>query len=111
LGRGQLWWGYGQLQALRRYCVNLAHLSENFSAKPGNYDKLDLYGPVEKLAVLESTFCPMEREVMLRAALVIVRFYQELVPPLAEEHAISYPAILDQVLSDRLKKLCDRLLV
>ena len=31
LGRGQLWWAQGQLEELRRYCINLARLRNNFS--------------------------------------------------------------------------------
>jgi hypothetical protein len=30
LGRGQLWWAHGQLEALRLYCINLARLRQNF---------------------------------------------------------------------------------
>ena len=31
MGRGQLWWAHGQLEALRHYCVNLARLRQDFS--------------------------------------------------------------------------------
>jgi predicted nucleotidyltransferase len=31
IGRGQLWWAHGQLDALRLYCINLARLRQNFS--------------------------------------------------------------------------------
>lgn len=110
VARGQLWWGYGQLEVLRRNCVDLARLRENFSAEPEDYEKLELVLPVERLSILKATFCPLEQDAMLRAALVIVQFYQELVPPLAEAHGMSYPAILDRVLSDRLERLCSRLL-
>ena len=43
---------------------------------------------------------------MLQAALLIVRFYQELAPPLAQTHGIPYPADLARVLYDRLEQLC-----
>lgn len=110
LSRGQLWWSYGQLEVLRRKCVDLSRLRENFSAEPEDYEKLDLVYPVERLSNLKTTFCPLEQAAMLRAVLMIVQFYQELVPPLAEAHGVSYPDILDGLLSDRLKKLCNRLL-
>ncbi len=44
---------------------------------------------------------------MLQAALVIVRFYQELAPPLARSHGITYPADLERVMYDRLERLCN----
>jgi hypothetical protein len=44
---------------------------------------------------------------MLQAALVLVRFYQELAIPLARTHGIAYPTDLEQVMSDRLGQLLD----
>ncbi|HYX51155.1 MAG TPA: hypothetical protein VE843_15520, partial [Ktedonobacteraceae bacterium] len=63
--------------------------------------------PVEQLATLQPSYCPMERDAMIRAALIIVRFYQELVPPLAQAHDIPYPADLARVMSGRLELLSD----
>jgi predicted nucleotidyltransferase len=71
LGRGQLWWAYGQLSSLQTTC------------------------------------CPLEPGAMLQAALVIVRFYREVVPLLARTHGLAYPAALDRVMSARLEKLYD----
>jgi len=42
---------------------------------------------------------------MLQAARVILRFYQEVAPPLARTHGITYPADLERVMSDRLQKV------
>ncbi len=106
MGRGQLWWAYGQLEELRRYCVNLARLRQNFSVEADGYEKVEQAIPVEQLSSLQATCCPMEQAAMLQAALVIVRFYQELAPPLAQAHGITYPADLERVMSDRLEKLC-----
>jgi predicted nucleotidyltransferase len=47
----------------------------------------------------------LEQGAMLQAALVIVRLYQELAPPLARAHGITYPADLERVVSDRLERL------
>jgi predicted nucleotidyltransferase len=108
LGRGQLWWPYGQLEALRGICVNLARLGHNFSdAEVGEepYFKVDKAIPVEQLAPLQTTFCPLEPGAMLQSVFVIVRFYQELVPMLAQTHGISYPAELERLLVARLEKL------
>jgi predicted nucleotidyltransferase len=108
MARGQLWWAYGQLEALRRYCVNLARLRHNFlDADVGEegYFKLEHALPVEQLAPLQATYCPLERDAMLQAALAIVRFYQELAPPLAWTHGIAYPNSLERLMYARLEKL------
>jgi hypothetical protein len=60
MGRGQLWWAYGQLEELRRYCVNLAHLRHNFSAEAEGYEKIEQALPIEHLSSLQVTFCPLE---------------------------------------------------
>ena len=109
MGRGQLWWAHGQLEALRRYCVNLARLRQNFSdpdVGAEGYFKLEQALPVEQLSALQATYCPLEQGAMLQATLVIVRFYQELAPLLARTHGIPYPAELDRVMSDRLEQVC-----
>jgi predicted nucleotidyltransferase len=106
MGRGQLWWAYGQIEALRRYCVNLARLRHDFSAEADGYEKVEQAIPEEQLSSLQATCCPLEPGAMLQAVLVIVRFYQELAPHLAQTHGIPYPAALARVMSDRLEQLC-----
>jgi hypothetical protein len=107
LGRGHLWWAYGQLEILRRYCVNLARLRHNFAVEADGYDKVEQAIPVEQLSPLQATCCPLEPGAILQAALVLVRFYQELAPLLARTHGLTYPAELERVMSERLEKLCD----
>ena len=107
MARGQIWWAYGQLEVLRLHCVNLARLRQNFSAVADGYEKVEQAIPVEQLSSLQATFCPLEQGAMLQAALVIVRFYQELAPLLARAHGITYPAVLERVMYGRLEKLCD----
>jgi predicted nucleotidyltransferase len=107
LARGQIWSAYGGLQDLRLTCVNLARLKANFSAAPDGYEKVEQALAVEQLSPLEATCCPLERSAMLQAALVIVRFYQELAVPLARAYGIAYPADLERVMIDRLEKLVD----
>jgi predicted nucleotidyltransferase len=106
VGRRQLWWAYGQLEQLRLHCVNLARLRQNFSAAADGYEKLEQAIPVEQLSSLQSTCCPLEQGAMLQAALVLVRFYQELAPRLALTHGIAYPADLERVMYGRLERLC-----
>jgi predicted nucleotidyltransferase len=107
MARGQIWSAYGALEDLRLTCVNLVRLRQNFQAAPEGYEKVEQAIPVEQLAPLQATFCPLEQAAMLQAALVIVRFYQELAPPLARAHRITYPADLERVVSDRLEQLCN----
>jgi hypothetical protein len=35
VGRGQLWWAYGQLEALRGLCVNLIRIEQNVGSRRG----------------------------------------------------------------------------
>lgn len=108
IGRGQLWWAYGQLDVLRLTCVNLARLQHDFAdpdVGTDGYFKLEKAIPVEQLAPLEKTFCPLQPGAMLQAALAILHFYQELAPSLASAHAILYPAALERLMSERLLKM------
>ncbi len=107
MARGQIWSAYGALEDLRLTCVNLARLRQNFSARADGYEKLEQAVPIEQLSPLQATICPLERGAMLQAALLIVRIYQELAPPLARVHGITYPADLARVMSDRLEQLCN----
>lgn len=105
LARGRLWSAYGGLEDLRRTCVNLARLRQNFSAEADGYEKVEQAIPIEQLLSLQATYCPLEREAMLQAVLVIVHFYQEVAPSLAQAHGIPYPTELEHVLYDRLETL------
>jgi hypothetical protein len=107
IGRGQLWWAYGQLEVLRRICVNLIRLRQDFAAGADGYEKVEQVIPGEQLAALQGTCCPLEHGAMLQAARVVVHFYQELAPLLARTHGLTYPTDLARVISERLKKLCD----
>jgi predicted nucleotidyltransferase len=108
MARGQLWWAHGQLEALRHCCLNLARLRHNFSdAEVGSeaYFKIEKALPVEQLAPLQATYCPLEQSAMLQSAQAIVGFYQELAVSLAHAHGIPYPAGLERVIRSRLEKI------
>jgi predicted nucleotidyltransferase len=108
--RGQIWWAQGQLEALRSICVNLARLRHNIlDADVGEepYFKIEKVMPVKQLSLLKETFCPLEKEEMLKAGLILVRFYLEVAPPLAKMHGIKYSHELERVMLDRLHKLQD----
>jgi hypothetical protein len=59
IGRGQLWWAYGQLEELRRYCVNLVRLRHDFSAAANGYEKVEQAIPGEHLSSLQATCCQL----------------------------------------------------
>jgi len=108
VGRGQLWWAYGQLEVLRRICANLARLRHDFNDEEVGDDpwfKLDKALPDEALAPLRLTYVPLERAAMLAAARAVIDFYRQLAAPLAEEHGIAYPAELERLMLTRLDKL------
>jgi hypothetical protein len=110
LGRGQLWWASGQLEALRLYCVSLARFRQDISdadAGTEGYLKVDQVLPTDQLAPLLATFCPLEPGTMLQAAFVLVHFYKELAPFLAQRYGIAYPAGLERVMLERLKAVGD----
>jgi predicted nucleotidyltransferase len=105
LVRGQLWSAFGGLEDLRRACVNLARLSERFSAAAEGYEKVEQVLPRERLAPLEETCCPLEHACMLQAARALVRYYETLAPPLAHAHGVPYPTALARVMAERLERL------
>lgn len=105
LGRGDLWWAYGQLEALRRCCVNLVRIEHGVEAQEEAYEKLGKTVPVSELAALQMTFCAMERDAIFRAALEIVSFFREHAPRVAGAYGSQYPAELERLMSDRLGKL------
>ena len=105
IGRGQLWWAYGQLEELRRVCVNLARIQHNAMAQADGYEKVEHALPIEQLVPLQATCCPLEREAMVQSAWVIVRFYEEVAPQLTRRHNLSYPADLACVMSTRLEQV------
>lgn len=108
MGRGQWWWAAGQLEVLRRICLNLARLRHDFSDTEVGDDpffKVDKALPAEALAPLQRTFAPMERAAMLAAVRLIIDYYRELASTLAEEHGIRYPVELERLILARLARL------
>jgi predicted nucleotidyltransferase len=108
MGRGQLWWAAGQLEVLRRTCVNLARLRHDFNDQEVGDDpwfKLDKTLPEEALAPLRATFVPLERAAMLGAARVILDTYRGLAVPLGEERGVRYPTELERLMLGRLERL------
>jgi len=105
LGRDDLWWAYGQLEALRGHCVNLMRIQHGAEAQEEPYEKLAKAIPGSELASLRTTFCPLERQAMLRAAQELVRFFRSHAPRVAEAHKTAYPEALAHIMSERLDQL------
>lgn len=106
MGRGQLWWAQGQLEELRRVCVNLARLRHNFFAETVGYEKVEHALPIAELAPLQATYAPLEPRAMLQAGLVIIRLYQKLAQSLARTHNIPYPSDLERLMFTHLEQVC-----
>jgi len=108
IGRRQLWFAYGELEILRQICVNLARMKFNFAdafdvGEP--YFKIENVLPVEQLSPLRESFCAMQYDAMLQAALVLCRFYQDVAPQLAKEYGITYQFGLARMLFQQLEEL------
>lgn len=108
IGRGQLWWAQGQIEALRNCCVNLARLRHNFEdtgvgAEP--FFKIEKELPVALLSDLETTYCRMDSKEMVQAAVTLVEYYRAQAVPLAREHSITYPEKLERVMVQRLEQV------
>lgn len=101
LARQQVWFAYGSLETMRYICVNLARLRYNFADEGVGEEpffKVEQTMPVEQLAPLQATFCPLELEAIRQAGAVLVRFYRDVATDLAEKHGLDYPAALEKVM-------------
>jgi molybdopterin converting factor small subunit len=105
IGRRQLWWAYGELEVLRRVCVELARLRHDFAAHADGYDKVDMRLPAEHLVRLRGTHVPMEERALIEAGLTVVRAYMELAPDLARRHGLAFPAELARIVGSKLETL------
>ncbi len=105
IGRGELWWAAGQLEALRGHCVNLVRIEHGAFAGEEPYEKLDRTIDTAALSPIAQTFAPMERDALLRAAHDLVRFYTEKAPGVAEANGATYPVELADLMVKRLDDL------
>jgi hypothetical protein len=96
------------LEVLRSMCVGLARLRNDFAdteVEGEVYFKIEKAMPVDVLFPLQETFCPMEKESMLKAGSRLAQFYRELAVPLTNEHEMQYPQELETLMMDRLRNL------
>lgn len=102
IGRGQPWWAYGQLEAMRALCVNLVRIEQGAQAGEEPYEKLDQAIATADLGSLGRTNVPLEPPALLRAAVDIVGFFRARAPRVAEAYGLTYPTELERLLCDRL---------
>jgi hypothetical protein len=106
LGRRQTWWAYGQLDELRRVCLDLARLADGAEIATGeSYWKIDEAIAAGHLERLEDSVAPLQAGPILDATLALVQSYRELAQGLATVHGIAYPAELDRLVSVELEQL------
>ena len=106
LGRAQLWWAGGQLDELRRYCVNLGRVSAPTSAAiwTGSTSWISRF-PQPSWPRWPPLYVPLDRAAMLTAARTMADYYRAVVPALAAAHDIPYPTELETVMRARLDAL------
>jgi hypothetical protein len=105
LGRGELWWAAGEVEALRGHCVNLVRIEQGLEASDEPYFKIDAETSTVALEPLRSTFAPMERAALAQAASQLVAFFGLRGRPLAAAYGLEYPSELDHVMRQRLEAL------
>ncbi len=108
VARDQVYWAYGQLEALRRGCLSLARLQHDFDDADGATDpyfKVEQILGGEQLSASASTTCRMDTLSMLHAAASIARIYQGLATFLAQTHGLVYPLALERLMLARLESL------
>ena len=103
--RNQLWWAYGQMESLRLTCIDLTRLHTDFTVEALGYEKLEQAVSIAQLYPLQTTYCPMERADMLQAMGVIIQYFRQIAPQLAQTHGIDYPDRLAEILVARYEKL------
>lgn len=109
MGRRQLWFAYGQVEAMRRMCVILARLDVDFTdagALEGEpYFKIEEALPVAVLQPLRSTCCEVEQQALLQAGKTLCAYYRAVAPALAKTHGLTYSVELEQRLWAQLLRL------
>jgi predicted nucleotidyltransferase len=100
--RGQLWWAAGQLEQLRHHCVRLVRIDQEVDVEDEPYWKLDVAISTDHLDPLQSTFVPIDRDELLRAARELLAFFRRQAPIVARTKGLSYPSELDTLVGRHL---------
>jgi predicted nucleotidyltransferase len=101
LGRGQLWWAAGEVEALRTYCVNLVRIEQGLEASEEPYFKIDAETSTAALESLRSTYVAVSADALGQAAFELVAFFGGHGRPLADLYGLEYPSELDRLYRNR----------
>ena len=101
IGRNELWWAAGQVEALRSHCLNLVRIDHRVWAGDEPYEKLDRTVGIDSVEPLVSTFVPIERDALWEAAARILSFHRERGPTVAAAHGETYPMELAELMTRR----------
>jgi predicted nucleotidyltransferase len=102
LERGQLVWAAGQLDDLRRLCLDLAMILHEPPIEAEGYWKADAVLDSELLDEVRATIVPPSADEMRAAGHRILDLYRRLGREAASRHGLAYPEQLDRVVSARL---------
>jgi hypothetical protein len=104
LARGNLVWAFGQLDDLRRTCLNLARLLADPEADAEGYWKAEASVPDEVLADLRATMVLPQAAELEDASKRLLDLYRRLAREAATRYGLRYPDELDRLLSQRADK-------
>jgi hypothetical protein len=102
LARGQLVWAYGQLDDLRRLCLDLACVLAEPPVEAEGYWKADASVDPQVLQELTATMRGPAREELFAAGQGVLALYRRLAAQAVERHGAVYPERLDRLISARL---------
>jgi len=109
LARGQEWWAYGQVEALRGHCVNVVRLGAGRPSEPEPYWKLEAALSTEPLEDVRRTIVPIELPALSRAGRDLVTFFGRHGREAAETYNLDYPTELERLIASRLDELIAQL--
>jgi predicted nucleotidyltransferase len=108
LGRDELWWAAGQLEALRNLRINLERIHQGAAPDEEPYWKLDRELETARVEPLRATFVPIDRDALLGAGLEVVASFRERGRETALAHGLAYPEELDRLITRHLEDLQER---
>lgn len=97
MGRGELWSAAGHLESMRRRCINLIRLDQDFDSWTGEYEKLERAVGQEHLTPLKGSFPAFDAQAIADSANALIAFYQRIASKLAKRHNLDYPHALEAV--------------
>lgn len=103
--RDQRWTAFGHLESMRRRCINLIRLDQDFASWAEGYEKLESAVGKQPLATLERSFSRLEEAAMVDSVKALIDVYRDIAPDLARKHGIEYPKPVEHVVLKREARL------